>query len=899
MPSSATVRRTFLFTDIESSTRLWDQFPDAMLAALEQHDLLLRTAITGVGGHIVKHTGDGIVAVFSGAGAAVDAALAAQRALAAADFSGLGALLVRMGVHSGDVIERDGEFFGWALNATARLHTLAHGGQIVVSGIAESEAGRSMTERVEFLDLGMHHLRDVAEPVRVYTVLAEGLPDHLHEVRGATRAVPTIPRSLTSFVGRTAEVERLREQLLTHRLVTLVGLAGVGKTRLAVEAASGVQDRFADGVVMCEFSGVLASQVGVALGKALGVERRTLRSAEESVVEWLRDRELLLILDNCEEATESVAELALAVSLDAPRCHLLATSREPLGVPGEHVTMLQPLRAEVAADDSVELFIERARAAGADLVDDARTRALARDVCRAVAGVPLAIEVAASNASSLSLADILEAVRAGDLPTSSRGLTRHRSVEDALDLTFNRLEPMLREAFVRCSVLPGSFDRAAFAAVVSPHLDSSRVLELLRGLVDRSLLTSETRRERTRFRLLEPVRAYADARLDASDRATVHAGFVRHYVGVAEAAGTSLRGPDEARCVVQIELDFDNLRTAHARAINAGDADAALRIVASLWDYAFMRMRSEIFDWGEAACVAAAPDNPDRAMVLGIVALGGWIRESPLKAEQFASESLRLERVLGAPRSLPARLALLNSAEYGGAVSDVRSVMAEVIELSSDSANPYWQTNVDVVRSLGRSFAGRGAAALDLANRAVASARESENPSTIAWALFGRAVATELVDVEYAEALFDDSLARARSVENHWIEALCTTRLASVRRRHGSLRDAMTMVLALLDTWERAGHRSHLWSALRQAALCLADAGDFETAVVLNHAASAAEFALPLLPADTEDLAAAFDKLRLSVGEDQMRRWEDRAEGLDQAEAMRTARDRLAIAIAG
>jgi Predicted ATPase len=464
MPSSATVRRTFLFTDIESSTRLWDQFPDAMLSALEQHDRLLREAITRAGGHVTLHTGDGFVAAFSSAGAAVEAALAAQRALAVADFPVLDGLKVRMGVHSGDVVERDGDFFGWALNVTARLHALAHGGQIVVSGIAESEAERGMTERVEFLDLGMHRLRDVAEPIRVYTVLAEGLPGRFDDVRGAARPVATISRSLTNFVGRAAEIERLREQLLTHRLVTLVGLAGVGKTRLAVEAASCVEDRFADGVVMCEFSGVLPSQVGAALGKALGVERRTLRSAEESVVEWLHDKELLLILDNCEEATESVGELALAVSLHAPRCHLLATSRESLGVPGEHVTMLQPLRAEVATDDSVELFLERARAAGADLVDDARTRALARDVCRAVAGVPLAIEIAASNASSLSLADILEAVRAGELPTSGRTLTRHRSVDDSLDLTFDRLDPTLREAFVRCSVLPGSFDRAAFAA---------------------------------------------------------------------------------------------------------------------------------------------------------------------------------------------------------------------------------------------------------------------------------------------------------------------------------------------------------------------------------------------------------------------------------------------------
>jgi predicted ATPase/class 3 adenylate cyclase len=896
--SSSTVRRTFLFTDIEGSTRLWDQFPDAMLSALDQHDALLGEAIVCAGGHVMLRSGDGVVAVFCSAAAAVDAAIAAQRALAVADFGPLTSLKVRMGVHSGEVVDRDGELLGWALNVASRLHALAHGGQIVVSGASQPEAEHGLAERVAFVDLGMHRLRDVAAPIRVFSVMAEGL-DAFDDLRGTARPVPSVPRPLTTFVGRTIEIERIRAQLFAHQLVTLVGLAGVGKTRLALEVASREADRFAGGVVVCEFSGALPSQVGAALGKALGVERRSLHSSEESVVEWLHDKELLLVLDNCEDALESVGELALAVSRFAPACRMLATSREPLSVSGEHVTLLQPLDTDADTDDSVVLFLERARAAGAELVDDVRTRALAREVCDAVAGVPLAIELAASNASSLSLLDIADAVRAGELPTSSRTGGSHRSVDDAIDLTFNRLDPNLRDAFLRCSVLTGSFDRDAFAAVVLSDLDNPSLLELLRGLVDRSLVVAETRMERTRFRLLEPIRAYAEARLDPSDRNTVQAAFVDHYVGVAMAAADRLRGPDEARCVSQIELDFDNFRAAQARAIAAGNADAALRIVAALWDYAFMRMRSEIFDWGEAAASAAPSDHPSLSMVLGIVALGGWIRESPAKSAHFAAESLRLEQEHRAPRSLPVRLALLNSAEYSSATTDMRNVMSEVITLSNESANPYWQTNVDVVRSLGHSFAGRGGPAVELANRALAKARESENPSTIAWALFGRAVATELFDVEHAEALLDDCLVRARSVDNRWIEAMCSTRLASLRRRSGAVLDAITMVLELLDTWERAGHRSHVWSAVRQAALCLADAGDPTTAVILNQAAAAAQLALPQLPADAEDLASALHKIRLDFGEDQMRRWAARADGLDQADAVRVARERLQLMIAG
>ena len=897
MPS-ATVRRTFLFTDIESSTRLWDQFPEAMFPALEQHDVLVQDCVVRAGGRIVKNTGDGFVAVFPSAGPAVEAAVAVQRALAAVDFGGVERLKVRIGVHSGDVLDAGGELHGWAINVAARLHALAHGGQIVVSGAAMTEAAFGASGPVDFVDLGMHRLRDVAEPLRIYTVVAEGLADRFSDVRDS-EPVTSIPRSLTRFLGRSDELDRLRREILDHRLITLVGLAGVGKTRLAVESASGMVDRFTDGVVLCELAGAPPSQVGAVVAKALGVERRTLRSVEESAVEWLHDKALLLVLDNCEDAADAVAELALTISLQAPGCHMLATGRHPLGVPGEQIRQVRPLVADALTDDSVELFLDRARSAGAEVPDDADTRGLVREICRAVDGLPLAIELAASNATSLSLVDILDAVRTGELRLASRAGGRHGSVEDALDLTVERLDPALHQAFLRCSVLPGTFDRAAFAAIVGSGTERRSALELLQGLTYRSLLSAETRRDHSRFRLLEPVRIYADARIEPVERAEAQERFVRHYVEVAESASTALREADEARWVAQIELDFDNLRAAHAHALGTGDADSALRIVAALWDFAFMRMRSEIFDWGEAACAAAPADHPDLAKVLGIVALGGWLRDNPEKTEQFAAESLQLERERGWAPSLPVRLALLNSAEYAGATTDVRELMHEVSRLATESADPYWQTNVDVVRSLGMSFAGRSDAAIELANRAMARARDSANPSTMAWALFGRGVAYEPVDVAQAESLLDDSLARARSVENRWIGAMCTTRLASVWRRRGAVRDAMTLVLELLDTWERAGHRSHLWTATRQAALCLADCGDSETAVVLNGAASAARLALPLLPADTEDLAAVLGQIRRDAKGVEMDRWLQRSEVLDQAEAVRIARDRLERAIAG
>jgi predicted ATPase/class 3 adenylate cyclase len=890
--SPATLRRTFLFTDIESSTRLWDHFPDAMLAALDQHDQLLRSAVELQGGSIIRHTGDGVIAVFGGVGGAVAAALAAQRGFAVHLWEDVDPLRVRMGVHTGDIVLRDGEHHGWALNVASRLHALAHGGQIVVSGAAMSELHGGDVPGATFVDLGLHHLRDVAEPVRVYTVAAAGIGPPFEGLRDAARRVASLPRPLTPFIGRGLDIERVEAELGRHLVVTLAGTSGIGKTRLAVEVAWRVAGRFRDGVVMCELGGVAGSEVGAALARALGVERRSMRSAEESVVEWLRDRNLLLVLDGCEHAGDEVRTLVGAISQDARSCVVLATSHEPLAVDGEQVVRVRPLHVDGDHSDGVELFLARAAGAGAEFVDDARARSLARSVCEVVDGLPLAIEIAASSAGSLSLLDILDAVRAGELPARSGGSDR-RSVVDALELTFGRLDDEVRAAFLRCAVFSGSFDRVAFAEIAAPELDGPEVLASLRVLVDRSLITAETRRERTRFRLLEPVRAFAERRCDPVRMESAQAAFLTHYVGRAETASASLRGPEEARWVSQIELDFDNLRAAHRRALTVASADVSLRIVAALWDFGFMRMRSEIFDWGEAA-VAAGGDLSLCPMVMGVVALGGWLRENPGKATAFGAEAIRLERESLTAPSIPARLALMNAAEYGGEPVDVRSLMAEVTDAAHRSASTYWQVNVNVLRTLSYSFAGRIEQAERMAEAAMLNARRSENPSTIAWALFASGMAIEGRDAEAAEALFGDALDRSRSVENGWIGAMCGTRLASLRRRRGAWPDAMQLVAQLLDVWDRAGHRSHLWGAVRQAALCLAEAGDHEHAVLLHDAAGLARLQAPALPGESMNDRACIQRAVATLADGDRRRLAVTGAGLGEGVAMRLASERMA-----
>jgi hypothetical protein len=241
-------------------------------------------------------------------------------------------------------------------------------------------------------------------------------------------------------------------------------------------------------------------------------------------------------------------------------------------------------------------------------------------------------------------------------------------------------------------------------------------------------------------------------------------------------------------------------------------------------------------------------------------------------------------------------MALMNSAEYGGTAVDVRSLMHELLEITRQSHSAYWQVNADVLRVLSYAFSGRTEQAVAMADSAMITARESGNPSTIAWVLFARGMAAELDDVDHAESLFEDALERARSVENGWIGAMCTTRLSSLRRRRGSWPDAMVLVDELLDTWERAGHRSHLWAAVRQAALCLAEAGDVESAAMLLEAASLARLQSPQLPGEARADLECVERVRSEHSESEWRRWATRGTALDEATAVRVARQRMATA---
>ena len=680
---------------------------------------------------------------------------------------------VRMGVHTGDVVLRGGEHHGWALNFASRLHALAHGGQVVVSGAAMADVGRGELPGVAFVDLGPAP-RSATSPSRSGSTGVAG-----GRARGALRRACATPPGADARRATTAH--HVRRPRPTTRpgastnstgtgCVTLAGIAGIGKTRLAIEVALARPTRSRDGVVMSELVGRRTRRRSVS------------RSAKRSA--WSGDRcaaprrawssgcatsELLLLMDSCEEHPHAVHELVRShLARSAPGCTVLATSHEPLRWTASRWSGCLPLDVGSETADAVELFMRPCPSVRAPTFDDASaTGARAREVCRAVDGLPLAIEIAASNAGSLSLLDILDAVRAGELPgvarcgASAADRSSTRSISPSAAST---TRPAC--AFVRCSVFAGSFDRAAFAAVAAaPSPTAPTVLRHPADAGRPSLITSETRRERTRSDCSSRCGPTPAARRRRRAGVAKHGRFLRALRRASpRRRATSCAVPTRRDGCRRSSWTSTTCAPRTARALSTDGADASDAHRGALWDFAFMRMRSEIFDWGEAAAARRRSEPP--AASDGAGRGGAWVAGSatnPAKADGSSpSERSGCERETGA--------AALRAGTHGAdelgrvrrlppstSVGDGRGARG------TERRRRYWQVNADVLRVLGLQLRRAGARWRWPWHTSDGHRPRSGNPSTIAWALFAKGMATELADPDHAEAFFEDG-ARTRPI---------------------------------------------------------------------------------------------------------------------------------------
>ena len=592
---------TLLLADVEGSTRLWETQPEDMTAATARLDQLVSDAVAAYGGvrPVEQGEADRVVAAFARASDAVACALELQRAP-------LGPIRLRIGVHTGEIeLREEDNYAGATINRTARLRDLAHGGQTVLSASTSDLVIDRLPPGAWVTDLGTHRLRDLARPERVVQLCHPDLRNDFPPLLTPSPVVShNLPVQLTSFVGRDAELARVRQLLAEDRLVTLTGAGGVGKTRLAVQVAALIAGEFSDGAWYVDLAPITdAEVVPIAVARALGLADHPGRSTMDTLARFVAGRHMLVVVDNCEHLLDASAALIVDLLAASPRVRLLATSREPIAVAGEVDWRVPSLPL---ADEAIELFAARARQARPDFTVSDDNAAVLDEICQRLDGLPLAIELAAARVRSLSLTEILDSLQDRFRLLTGRSRTavrRQQTLRASVDWSHALLTEPERVLFRRLAVFLGGFDLAAAQAVAGgAEVERYQVLDQLSLLVDKSLVVADDSGGRSRYRLLETMRQYAAEKLRESGEAdAARARHRDHYTALA-AMLDAPAGSDYEQRLEQAQTEIDNLRAAYGYSRENCDIEHALAVVSSLQALWFTRGRiQEGRAWFDAA----------------------------------------------------------------------------------------------------------------------------------------------------------------------------------------------------------------------------------------------------------------------------------------------------------
>src|SRR5579871_3755921 len=802
---------TFLFTDIEGSTQRWGQDRDAMAAALNRHDALMRQAIAAHGGEIFKTVGDAFCAVFATAPAAVAAAVDAQHALAAQDFSAIGGAFVRMALHTGTPLEREGDYFGPTVNRVARLLAIGHGEQVLVSGATAELLHGEMPPQSGLRDLGAHRLKDLSRAEHVYQLVAPGLRESFPPLRSADALPNNLPLQVTSFVGRDADVREIKSLLRNGRLVTLVGAGGAGKTRCAIQAGAELLDTFADGVWLVELAGIsdpslLASEIA----QTLSVRASPSRPVLDTLLAHLKQRRLLLILDNCEHVIDGVRDVVGAILRACPDVAMLATSRESLNVAGEHVFRLPSLTvppaggaitAEAARPyGAVALFADRAAASDSRFeLTDANTPLVA-EISRRLDGIPLAIELAAARVKVLSPQQLLQKLdeRFRVLTGGDRSaLPRHQTMRALIDWSYDLLSEPERALFRKLAIFAGGFTLETAAAVCGDEtLDEIAVLELLTSLVDKSLVQTEPSGSVTRYRLLESTRQYAREKLvEHGEDAAVARAHATAFLDLADRLEKAYDTTPDRQWFVQVEPEVENWRAALEWTLTARhDELLGQRLAGALArGWAFLRA-SEGRRW-----IAAARERIDETTPPDVIA-------------QLELCEAQLDGMLG-----------LHKASYTVAQRALERYRA------LDDRRGIARAQRHVGRGL--VFAGRIEEGETLLREALAVFRAEGSDALTGASLENLAIARNWVgDVAGARAYYGEALALFRAIGAERLATSVATNLAEAEFSGGNAEAALQLANEALDGVARAGYTDYVAFLMCNIAAYLIALGRYEEA---------------------------------------------------------------------
>jgi predicted ATPase/class 3 adenylate cyclase len=700
---------TFAFTDIEGSTERWDRDSAAMREALRRHDEIVRTAIAENAGHVFKTIGDAFCAVFGRAEDAIAAMLQAERVLANGDFSAVDGIRMRVALHSGTADERDGDYFGQAVNRVARLVAIGHGGQMLVSGATYELARARLPPNTTLVALGEHRLKDLTAPERVFQIAVPDLPAEFPPLRSLDVHRNNLPAFLTSFVGRENELAEIAALLDTHRLVTLVGSGGIGKTRTSLQIAADKVDGSGDGVWFVELAPLAdGDDISATIAREIGATLPTSGDPLENLTRTLSKKRLLLVLDNCEHLVDRVAHVSAALLRTCPNVTILASSREALGIVGEQAFRLPSLDVPVSSDDrpiaaaeavtsaAVTLFVERARALDQRfaLTDD--NAATVVDICRRLDGIPLAIELAAARVRVLGPRGLRERLddRFRVLTSGNRNvLPRQQTLRALIDWSHDLLDERERALFRCLGIFANGFTlEAAVALGTTGDLDEYDVFDVLSSLVDKSLVLAERTAdvEALRYRLLESTRAYALERIhDANEfemLARRRTAFFEAFAG----DGTTFTANIVARFDA-VDPELENIRETLRWALDEGhDVEGGARIAYALGRYWIAKVPREGLRWIELAR-ARLPSGTDPVLSAGIdLALAAMLPHGTFERVEATEAALAACRAAGDP--LLVAMALCSH-------GDQLSASDRYVEADATFSEP-----LSIARELGRTW---------------------------------------------------------------------------------------------------------------------------------------------------------------------------------------------------
>src|SRR6266568_2258599 len=657
---------TFLFTDIEGSTRLLQELGERYAAVQEEHHAIVRRAVAHGGGVEVSTEGDSFFVVFASPAGAVRAAVEVQRALAAHPWPQGDPLLVRIGLHTGEGAPRGGDYVGIDVNRAARIAGAAHGGQVIVSDSTRALVERGLPEGVSLRDLGEHRLKDLVRPERLHDLVIDGLPSEFPPPRTLSARPNNLPAQLTSFVGREQEIQEVRDLLGRTRLLTLTGAGGTGKSRLALQVAGEVLTDYEHGCFFVDLSAVTdPALVPAAVAGALGVPEVAGRPILDGVKDHLRDRELLLVVDNFEQVVEAspvIEELLIA----APRLKVMATSRVVLGLRGEQEYLVPPLEPpdpEQMPDlptlrrfEAVRLFTERALAVQPRFRITEENAPAVAEITARLDGLPLAIELAATRTKVLTPEQMLPRLqRSLSLLTSGvRTLPqRQRTLRDAIAWSHDLLDEPERRLFARLSAFVGGWTIESAEVVCDPGGLGLDVLEGLTSLVDKSLIRRSEVGAAPRFSMLETIREFGLEQLGAGGEfGPILERHAEHFLGLALEAEPHLTAADQGEWLDRCDRERANIRAALRWAIAAGQADRAQQAAGAVWR--FWQQRGHLAEgrsWFEEVLAMPSGEGRTAARAKSLIGAGGiaWWRQDRAAAGACYEQALAIERELGDP----------------------------------------------------------------------------------------------------------------------------------------------------------------------------------------------------------------------------------------------------------